>query len=207
MTAIGMNSRSDLHFQQKSAHGFAQMADVFAALHATCQRLMTHRWALFPFAYCLVRDPHSYRSVPSVGQPVSFFTTLAKKCRKFSFALVVPARTVKSLTIEIFEKGTKKCSRKHGSSQQLQHLAWPVAWKTTWNAALLALQSALWPLMRSGLAVQKVLLLAPQQVRLLTTLASPAKTSRAIAARLGNMNSRRGFASAAVLRSKDPEYV
>lgn len=205
-----MISRSDLQFQQISAHRNSDAAEFFAASRASCQPLGTHRWGPNPSVYCLVRDPHSCRSAPFVGQPVSFFGICAEKCRNFLIALAVAARTVDLLAIDIKSKGTKTCSRKLGSSQQLQHSALRAAWKLISSAVPLAQQPV--QLQQTHLAQTR------QQQRLLvqplaccaTTQASaarPAKTFRAIVARFIDINSRWGSALAAVLRSKDPRHV
>ena len=210
MAIFGMISRRELQFQQNSAHQDSDATEIFAASRTSCQPLVTHRWGPNPFAYCLVRDPHSYRSAPFVGQPVSFFRHCAKICRNFLIALAVTARTVNLLAIEIITKGTKTCLRKLGSSQQQQQSAWLAAWKQTFSAAQLAQQ--LVQLQQTRLAQTKPQqhLLAQLLACFATTQASAArlaKTFRAVAARFTNMNSRRGNTSAAVLRSKDLIHV
>lgn len=210
MAEIGEISRSGLQFQQKSAHRRNAYAEFFAALRGTCQRLGAHNRVLCPFALCPVRDPHSYRSVPFAGQPVPFSDICAKICRSFLIALAIVRHKIELFCIEIINKGTKTCSRKLGSSQQQQHSASLVAWKQIYNALPLVARLVRSPLIRLGSTKQLQPLRALLQLCFATTRASAAqraKTFRAQAARLIEMNSRQGFALAAVLRSKDPEYV
>lgn len=205
-----MSSRNTLQFQQNPAHRFVAIVEGFAGLCASCQRSYTHRWGPCPFAYCLVRDPHSCRSVPAVAQPASFFAGLAKKCRNLSIALVVPAARVNSLIIAIIAKGTKTCLRKHGSSQQQPHSVWQVVWKQICSVAPLVRPLARSPQTRLAPTKQRQRWLVLLQACCVTTPASAAphaKTSRAHAARLTDMNSRLGSTLAAVLRSKDPRHV
>lgn len=209
MTAVGINSRSDLQFQQDAAHKRLGIANDFADLRGSCQRVVTHFWTPRPFDDCLVRDLHFYRSVPIVGQPVSFCSFCAKICWNLNIALAVWMGTVNLLTIEITRKGKKTCLRKLGSSQQLLSLLL-VAWKLTCSAALSVLQAGLSWVHRSALAKLKVLLLVPLVRFCLITQAlrvSLAKTIRATLARNIDINRRRDLIPAAFLRSKDPEYV
>ena len=210
MAIVGMNSRSDLKFQQNSAYGPLGFVDFFAALCTSCQRLKTHRWTPRPIVYCLVRDPHSCRSVPVKGRPVSFNDLCAEKCRSTLIALVVTSYKVDLSAIEIRKKGTKTCLRKLGLSRQQQLSVWLGAWKQTFSAVLLVAQSVRLRPLNSVLTRPQVQQLVLQQHCCVTTQVSAAhhvKTFRAIAACFTDMNSRRGFASAAVLRSKDPLHV
>ena len=207
MAKLGTISRSDLQFQQNSAHGPCAIAEVFAALRASWQRLHTRRWGPRPSAFCLVRDPHSYRSVLFAGQPVSFFATCADLCCNCAIALAAGPRKGALFSIDITKKGTKTCLRKLGSSQQQQHSASQVAWKQISNAVPQVLRLARLQQMKSACLVAKVRLQVLRLAHFSITLASHAKTLRARAARLTQMNSRLGFAQAAVLRSKDPMYV
>jgi hypothetical protein len=210
MNAVGINPRSDLQFKQKLAHMRLVIADAFADLRGSCQRLVTHRWTLRPFDDFLVRNPHSYRSVPIVGQPVSFCSVCAKTCRNLVIALAVWVGTVNLLAIELTNKGKKTCLRKLGSSQQqlLSHSL--VAWKLTCSAALSVQRAGLFWVRRSALAKLKVPLLVPL-VRFCSITqvlrVSLAKTIRATSARNIDINRRRDLIPAAFLRSKDPEYV
>ena len=210
MALIGMISRSALQFQQKTAQWDSATMQFFAAARASCQRLNTHRWGLCPFAYCLVRDPHSCRFVPRVGQPASFLWDLAEKCRNLLIALAVIACTVNLLTIEITTKGTKTCLRKLGSSQQRLHSAWLVVWKLTCSVAPSVQQLVRLQQTRLVQIKQQQHLPVPPLACCATMQASAArhaKTFRANLARFTDMNSRPGIPLAAVLRSKDPTYV
>jgi len=210
MAKLGTISRSDLQFQQNSAHGTCAIAEVFAALRASCQRLHTHRWGPRPSAFCLVRDPHSYRSVLFAGQPVSFFATCADLCCNCAIALAAGPRKGALFSIDITKKGTKTCLRKLGSSQQPPHSPLRVAWKPTFSAASLVPLLALpRPRFWAQTRLQPGLRAHPQACCVTTPVsAAPhAKTSAARIARPSSINRRRGSASAAVLRSKDPMYV
>ena len=210
MTAVGINSRSDLQFQQNSAHKRLGIANDFADLRGSCQRLVTHFWTPRPFDDCQVRDPHFYRSVPILGQPVSFCSFCAKICRNLNIALAVWMGTVNLLTIEITHKGKKTCLRKLGSSQQQLLSLLLVAWKLTCSAALSAQQAGLSWVHRSALAKLKVPLLVPLVRFCLITQAlrvSLAKTICATLARNIDINRRQDLIPAAFLRLKDPEYV
>ncbi len=210
MARFGMNSRSDLQFQQDLAHPRFGFVETFAGSRAACHRLGTHNWTPRLIAYCLVRDPHSYRSAPAKGQPVSFFDVCAKKCRNLLVALVVTSNTVELLAIEISNKGTKTCLRKLGSSQQLLHSLSRVAWKQICSVALLAQPPVRLLQMRLAQTKQRQHLQAQLLAFCATTQASAArhaKTFRATLARHTIMNSRQGPSLAAVLRSKDTAYV
>ena len=207
MTAVGINSRSDLQFQQDAAHKRLGIANDFADLRGSCQRVVTHFWTPRPFDDCLVRDPHFYRSVPIVGQPVSFCSFCAKICRNLNIALAVWMGTVNLLTIEITHKGKKTCLRKLGSSQQQLLSLLLVAWKLTCSAALSAQQAGLSWVHRSALAKPKVPLLAPLVRFCLITQAlrvSLAKTIRATLARNIDINRRRDLIPAAFFAFKGP---
>jgi hypothetical protein len=210
MTAVGINPRSDLQFQQNSAHKRLGIAHDFADSRGSCQQLVTHFWTPRPFDDCQVRDPHFYRSVPIVGQPVSFCSFCAKICRNLNIALAVWMGTVNLLTIEITHKGKKTCLRKLGSSQQQLLSLLLVAWKLTCSAALSVLQAGLSWVHRSALAKLKVPLLVPLVRFCLITQAlrvSLAKTICATLARNIDINRRQDLIPAAFLRLKDPEYV
>ena len=207
MTAVGINSRSDLQFQQDAAHKRLGIANDFADLRGSCQRVVTHFWTPRPFDDCLVRDLHFYRSVPIVGQPVSFCSFCAKICRNLNIALAVWMGTVNLLTIEITHKGKKTCLRKLGSSQQQLLSLLLVAWKLTCSAALSVLQAGLSWVHRSALAKLKVLLLVPLVRFCLITQAlrvSLAKTIRATLARNIDINRRRDLIPAAFFAFKGP---
>ncbi|MEP0722476.1 MAG: hypothetical protein ABJC34_07200 [Marinomonas sp.] len=210
MATVGMNSRSDLSFQQNLAHNSLNSEGFFAALRTSCQRLDTHRWTPRPFAFCPVRDPHSCRSVPEKGQPVSFCAFCAEKCRNFLIALAESALKVDLLAIEIRNKGTKTCLRKLGSSQQLLHSLSRVAWKQICSVALLAQPLVRLLQMRLAQTKRRQHLQAQLLAFCATTQASAArhaKTFRATLARHTIMNSRQGPSLAAVLRSKDTAYA
>lgn len=202
-----MNSRSDLQFKQNSAHDVLGFADVFAALRASCQRLDTHRWTPRPFAFCLVRDPHSCRSVPEKGQPVSFFGLWAESCCNFLIALPVTGRNVASSAIEIKNKGTRTCLRKLGSSQEQQHSHWQDVSNLTLNGRLLVLAQAASPakFLRT-IDASKVHLLVDLSVRCLTNC-NFFKTLIVRSTRSPSNDRRRGYPLVAILRLRDPSHV
>jgi hypothetical protein len=145
-----------------------------------------------------------------MGQPVPFSAKCAKICRHSDIALVETSATVNLLAIEIENKGTKTCLRKLGLSQQQLHSLWLVAWKLTCSAPQLVQQLAQLPQTALAQTKQQQRLLVQQLVCSATTLVSAArhaKNIRATQARHTIMNSRQGPSLAAVLRSKDTEYV
>lgn len=131
----------------------------------------------------------------------------AKKRQTPAFTLAVSALNAHALTTESHKEGTLPCSRKPGSSQQSQLFPSPVASKPTFSAAPLALPLAPWSAPKSVLARPKAHL--PVQLARCCSTMPGSRVSRADPccaprARHTSSNRRRGFAPAAVLRSKDP---
>ncbi len=97
--------------------------------------------------------------------------------------------------------GLRLCKRHPSSLRQWQYSVWQVALRATWNAALQALQVALWPLKSWAQTQQVQPLQAPVLVCSAMTRASTAAVkldNRALHGRAMNTNRRRGHTSAAV---------
>lgn len=150
------------------------------------------------------------RRVPLWAHPVFRILGCAEKCRNGSRGLAVAARKAHGYGIVFNKKGTRICLTNPGSSQQLHHFLSRVASRLTSSAVSLARLQALpqpkfWALTRSPLALPALPLAC-----CVTTPASAAHHAKLFAALSGQIIDqirRRGFSSAAFLRSKDHAHV
>lgn len=207
---VGMNSRSDLHFQRNLAQWRRRFADAFAGPSASCQRLGAQVGTPRPAPHDHVRNPDFHRSGPAMGQPVLFSSECAEKCRNRDIPLVETACSVDLLAIENLNKGKTTCLTNLGSSLLQLLSLWLVAWKLTCSVARLVQLLARLPLTHLAQTKQQQHLLVQLLACSATTLASAAKRAknfRATLARHTIMNSRQGPSLTAVLRSKDMKYV
>ena len=147
------------------------------------------------------------RSAFPLGRAVNATAGLAKKRRKGLFALAVVRYTAHAWSTAINNKGTSSCLRKPGSSQPLRPSRWLAASRPIFSAARLALLRAQSHPTRLAPIRLQPHWLAPLPVCCATTQASAAQRANNRPARFGRAHlsdRRRGFAPAAVLRSKDP---
>jgi len=150
------------------------------------------------------------RCVSLVAHPVFRILRCAEKCRNGSRGLAVAARKAHGYGIPFNQKGTRICLTNPGSSQQLHHFLSQAASRLTFSAVSLVRPLALpqpkfWALTRSPLALPALPLAC-----CVTTQASAAQHAKPFAALSGQIIDqmrRRGFSSAAFLRSKDQAHV
>lgn len=128
-------------FRRETAQNRSARLSRYAAVARSCHRsIVAVRCSKCAAALCQHRYPSPRRSVQPKNRPASPFSAAKRALGKI--VLELPLWTGDSASIRKHEKGSNKCLKQLGSSQQLAFLHWQAARQTMLNVRLSAQAAA-----------------------------------------------------------------